>query len=146
MKNLFDPAIRHEVNSRIQALNVNSKGQWGKMTVAQMLKHLSLPLNMALTNPKPTRGFMAKIMGPIFKGSVIGPKPFKKNGYTPPELKVDTLEEFDTQKARLVEMLGRFTTANVSDQVHPFFGHLTHEEWGQSQHKHLDHHLTQFGV
>jgi hypothetical protein len=146
MKNLFDPAVKLEISNRIQALNINSKGQWGKMTVAQMLKHLSIPMNMALTNPKPKRGLMAKIMGPLFKGPVIGPKPFKKNGYTPPELKVDTEEEFNIQKARLTEMLGSFNRANVSDQVHPFFGYLSHDEWGQSQYKHLDHHLAQFGV
>jgi hypothetical protein len=146
MKNLFDSATREEILKRINSLNVQTKAQWGKMTVAQMLKHSTLPMAMALSNPKPARGLMGKIFGPLIKGAVIGPKPFKKNGFTPKEFRVDTQEMFDTQKERLVEMINRFTPANVSDKNHPMFGTLTDAEWGQSQYKHLDHHLTQFGV
>lgn len=29
---------------------------------------------------------------------------------------------------------------------HVFFGRLTGDEWGRLMHKHLDHHLRQFGV
>ena len=29
---------------------------------------------------------------------------------------------------------------------HPIFGAFTHQQWGQLQYKHLDHHLRQFGV
>ncbi len=146
MKNLFNPADKQEIIKRINALNVNSKGQWGTMSVAQMFKHSTLPMKMALTNPKAKRNLMSKIMGPLIKNAVIGPKPFKKNGFTPKEFKVDTQEVFDTQKEALLELVGRFTADNVSDKNHPFFGTLTDAEWGQSQYKHLDHHLTQFGV
>jgi hypothetical protein len=146
MKDLFNTADKQEIIQRVNALNVNSKPQWGKMTVAQMFKHNTLPMVVALTNPKPKRNLMAKIMGPMIKGAVIGPKPFKKNGFTPKEFKVDTQQDFDTQKANLLDMINRFTPANVSDKSHPFFGLMTDTEWGQGQYKHLDHHLTQFGV
>ena len=146
MKNLFDPEVKQEVISRIHSLTLDSRGQWGKMTGAQMLKHCSIPMGMALVNPKPARGLMGKLFGPLIKGAVIGPKPFKKNGFTPKEFKVETPENFDTQKAALLETLNRFTPANVSDKNHPMFGPLSHEEWGQSQYKHVDHHLSQFGV
>jgi hypothetical protein len=100
MKDLFNPADKQEIIQRINTLSVNSKPQWGKMSVAQMLKHNTLPMNMALTNPKPKRDLMAKIFGPLIKGAVIGPKPFKKNGFTPKEFKVDTQEVFDTKKTK----------------------------------------------
>jgi hypothetical protein len=146
LKNLFNPADKKEIITRINSLSVNTKPQWGKMTVAQMLKHNTLPIQMALTNPKPKRDLMAKILGPLIKGSVIGPKPFKKNSFTPKEFKVDSQEVFDTQKNALLELINRFTPDHVSDKNHPFFGPMTDAEWGQGQYKHLDHHLVQFGV
>ena len=30
--------------------------------------------------------------------------------------------------------------------IHAFFGKLTGEEWGRLMHKHIDHHLRQFGA
>ena len=146
MKNLFNAADKQEIIKRINALNVNSKGQWGTMTVAQMFKHNTLPMKMALTNPKMKRNLISRIMGPLIKTAVIGAKPFKKNGFTPKEFKVDTREVFDTQKTALLDLVNQFIPSNVSDKNHPFFGPLTEAEWGQSQYKHLDHHLTQFGV
>jgi hypothetical protein len=146
MKNLFDTSTKEEITKRINSLTPATQPKWGKMSVAQMLKHATLPMGVALTNPKPKRTLMAKIFGPMIKGPVIGPKPFKKNGFTPKEFRVDSQEVFDEQKSALLTMLGRFTPANVSDKNHPFFGLMTDAEWGESQYKHLDHHLTQFGA
>ncbi len=146
MKNLFDPAAKEEIIKRISSLTSNTTPQWGKMTVAQMLKHNTMPLEMALSNPKPKRGLLGKLFGPMIKNAVVGQTPFKKNGFTPKQFKIDTQEVFDIQKARLLDQVKRFTPANVSDKTHPMFGPLTDAEWGQSQYKHLDHHLTQFGV
>ena len=39
MKTIFDKPTRDELINRINALNENSKAQWGKMSVSQMLKH-----------------------------------------------------------------------------------------------------------
>jgi hypothetical protein len=146
MKNLFDFTNKEDILRRFNSLKADSQPLWGKMSVAQMFKHCTLPITLALTNPKPKRTLLAKIIGPLLKGPVIGPKPFKKNGFTPKEFKVDTQEVFDTQKKALLELIERFTPSNVSDKNHPFFGLMTDAEWGQSQYKHLDHHLTQFGV
>ena len=146
MKSLFDPAHKEEIINRISLLTPTTQGLWGKMAVAQMLKHLTLPLNLALTNPKPSRKFIGYILGPIAKSTVIGAKPFKRGSYTPPELRVESREDFNMQKTRVLDMVNRFTQANVSDTRHPFFGNLSHDEWGQSQYKHFDHHLSQFDV
>jgi hypothetical protein len=146
MKNLFNPNDKEEIIQRIQKLTESTQPQWGKMSVAQMLKHCTLPLGVAMTNPKPPRGLFAKIFGGMIKGPVIGPKPFKKNGFTPKEFKVESKEIFNEQKTKLVGMLEKFSPAAVTDKVHPFFGLMTDAEWGQSQYKHLDHHLVQFGV
>jgi len=146
MKNLFNNTDKQEVINRLNALTPASKPNWGKMDVAQMLKHCTLPLKLALTNPKPKRKFLGYILGPIIKNPVIGPKPFAKNSFTPPEFRVETAEDYSTQKEKLLGLLNNFNKSNITDAVHPFFGKLTHDEWGESQFKHLDHHLVQFGV
>ena len=146
MKNLFDPAHKQEIIDRINSLTPVTQGLWGKMAVAQMLKHLTIPLNLALTNPKPARKPIGYILGPLAKNAVIGPKPFKRGSYTPPELRIETTEDFNMQRTRVLDMLNRFKPENITDTVHPFFGRLTHDEWGQSQYKHFNHHLSQFDV
>ncbi|MFI5149872.1 MAG: DUF1569 domain-containing protein [Bacteroidia bacterium] len=146
MKNLFSKQDKEEILQRISRLSENTQPQWGKMSVGQMLKHCTLPLALAMTNPKPKRTLMGRVIGGMAKGPVIGPAPFKKNGFTPKEFKVETKEVFNEQKTKLVSMLEKFSPASVSDKVHPFFGPLTEAEWGEGQYKHLDHHLTQFGV
>lgn len=145
-KNLFNPSVKQEIIQRINTLNNGSSPIWGKMSAAQMFKHCSLILQIALQNPKHKRTIMGRIFGPLIKISVVGPKPFKKNGFTPKIFKVETEENFEVRKKELLELVQRFTPENVSDKVHPMFGLLTDEEWGQSQYKHLDHHLSQFGA
>lgn len=44
VKNLFDPAVKHEIIVRINKLAPESKPLWGKMNVAQMLAHLQVPI------------------------------------------------------------------------------------------------------
>lgn len=118
----------------------------GQMDVAQMLKHCTKPLELALTNPKPSRVFIGRLMGPLFKNAVFGPKPFKKGTFTPKEFKIETQEDFETQKKNLLGLIDNFKPENIIDKVHPFFGETSDKEWGEGQYKHLDHHLTQFGV
>ena len=146
MKNLFNTEDKQEIICRLQKLTPIHQRQWGKMEVAQMLKHCTLPLEMALTNPKPPRSFMGRIMGPLFKNAVMGTPPFKKNSFTPPEFRVVSEQDFNTQKEKLVGLISRFNHENVSDTMHPFFGKLTNEEWGHGNYKHLNHHLSQFGA
>jgi hypothetical protein len=44
VKNLFDPAVKHEIIVRTNKLAPESKPLWGKMNVAQMLAHLQVPI------------------------------------------------------------------------------------------------------
>jgi len=146
MKNLFNQADKQEIINRINTLTPESKRQWGEMDVAQMLKHCTKPLELALTNPKPARNFIGRLIGPMAKNAVFGPKPFKKGSYTPKEFKIVTQEDFEIQKKALLELIDKFKAENITDKVHPFFGKTNDKEWGEGQYKHLDHHLTQFGV
>src|SRR5262249_39164882 len=121
--------------------------QWGKMDVAQMLTHCQRPLELALTNPKPPRKLIGYILGPMSKTSVFGPKPFERNGFTPPEFRVADQRVFQQSKEGLLKLIDRFPQEMPKvGLVHPFFGAMPLEMWGQGLHKHLDYHLGQFGV
>ncbi len=146
MKNLFDDSPRQEILDRINKLTADSKPLWGKMSVAQMLAHNVIPMELALNNKKPARLFMGKIIGGFVKKVLLSPKPFKKNSFTPKEFKIDTEQDFTEQKNRVLETINKFKKGAITDKVHPFFGEMSEEEWGQLQYKHLDHHLQQFGV
>ena len=82
----------------------------------------------------------------MLKKTIAGPKPFKKNLSTPKKFKIESVEDFYVQKQNLLDLVNRFTSGSITDKVHPLIGKLSESEWGESQYKHLDHHLTQFGV
>lgn len=50
MKSIFDPAAYEEVVNRINNLNEQKKGLWGKMSAAQMLWHCQVPVRLAIEN------------------------------------------------------------------------------------------------
>jgi len=90
----------------------------------------------------------------LFKGQirkmVVGPKPYKKETPTHPQYRMAaTSKEFDTEKEHLLNALEQFFSEDQersNRRKHPLFGLMTREEKGWSMFKHLDHHLSQFGV
>jgi len=149
MNSLFDTQANEEIINRINLLTVNSKNLWGKMNVAQMLKHSQQPLLVALGDKKLKRGLIGILFGTMAKKSFLKLEQFKKNLPTDPSFIVKDQKEFEEEKQKLTELVKRFSTlgpAGISKDPHPFFGRLTIEEWDTLQIKHLDHHLRQFGV
>lgn len=146
MKNLFDDEPRQEIIDRVNKLKPDSKPLWGKMSVAQMLAHNVIPMELALQNPKPARQFMGRIFGGMVRKKLLASEPFKKNGFTPKEFRIDSEKDFNSQKEKLLSLVNKFQKGNIKDTVHPFFGDMTETEWGMLQYKHLNHHLQQFGV
>ena len=145
MKTLLNPEHKQEIINRLHALNPTDKAVWGKMDVAQMLAHCTKPLQLAITNPKPPRQFMGRIFGKMSIPSILGPKPFKQNGFTPKEFLITTPQDFKKQKETVLTLVSNFSSDAIGDTNHPFFGPLTVEQWGEGNFKHLDWHLTQFG-
>lgn len=146
MKNLFDVSPRQEIIDRINKLTPDSKPQWGKMNVAQMLAHSIMPLELTLTNPKPPRQVVGKIIGGLVKKILLSERPFKRSAPAPKSFKVNTPQDFNLQKEKILEVVNKFDKGVIKDFVHPFIGEMTEAQWGQLQYKHLDHHLRQFGV
>lgn len=149
MKSLFDTKTNEEIISRINLLTTDSKNQWGKMSVSQMVTHAQRPLLVAFGELKLKRGLIGILFGTMAKKSLVKPEPFKRNLPTDPNFIVREQREFEQEKQKLIELVKRFAAsgpAGLSQEPHPFFGKLTVAEWDILQAKHLDHHLRQFGV
>lgn len=148
--NLFDVQEMQGSIARIEQLTNTSQPQWGKMSVAQMLAHLNVAYEVTYTDKHPKPGFLTQFFLRLFvKNSVVGPKPYKKNSPTAPIFKISDERDFEKEKKRLIEFIQKtqqLGTKHFDGKAYPNFGKLTANEWNTMFSKHLDHHLTQFGV
>lgn len=150
MKNIFKPEITTEVINRINKLTPTSKPLWGKMTASQMLAHCSVSYEMVYENkhPKPNP-FMKFILKLLIKNTVVGEKPYKKNSQTAPAFIINDERNFEPEKARLISYLQKtqeLGETHFDNRESLSFGKLTKAEWNNMFYKHIDHHLSQFGV
>lgn len=146
VKNLFDPAVKKGIITRINQLTPQSQRQWGKMDVAQMLTHCQMPLGVATGDHKLKGSFLLRLIGPLFKSQLYNEQPFKRDLPTDKSFKIADPRDFETEKQKLIGMIDHFSETTMSGEPHPFFGKLTKEQWSRGTWKHLDHHLQQFGV
>ena len=149
IKNLFDEVVYHETVARINRLHGASPRNWGKMTVSQMLQHCQEVFKVPLSSKKLQRHPIGILFGWMMKASLYNEKPWKKNLPTARNLVIKDDPAFDGAQANLLSIMEAFYkkgAAGVGDKMHPMFGRLTAEQWGKSIWKHLNHHLTQFGV
>lgn len=149
MLSLFESKVHKEILNRINKLDENSQAKWGKMDVAQMLAHCCEPLKVPLeklTLKKPN--VVMKFLFSFFKDSLYSDKPWKHGLPTSKAYKIVDSKDFLEEKNKLIELINEFHSKKWQTNwpPHPFCGHLTSEQWGKMQYKHLDHHLNQFGV
>ena len=145
MKSIFDKTTRDELIIRINALDENSRPQWGKMNVYQMLKHCTLWEEMLLGKKQYRQSFLGRLFGKIALKSMLKDEPMKLNLPTVPSFKISGNGDVTTAKAEWVNLIGEHGQKKSSGFVHPFFGKLTQEQAGKMAYKHIDHHLKQFG-
>ena len=118
------------------------------MDAGQMLAHcakIQETMNGAKLEGTP---FFLKLLRPVIKKLVIQGD-YKKNTRTHPAYKQSGSKDFEAEKSRLLAALDVFVSMGeekAAEMEHDFFGKMTAEEKGRTAYKHLDHHLTQFGV
>lgn len=151
MKNVFDPNEVAILKSRIANLSSETKPQWGKMNVSQMLAHCSVAYELTY-HPDETntpKGLKKWLLKTFLKPLVVGPRPYRKNSATSKAFLVADNKEFEAEKSKLVAFIDQTCThgaAYFHNKENTSFGKLTSQEWSNLFYKHLDHHLTQFGV
>lgn len=147
IKNLFDTAVKQEIINRLNTLSPQSQRQWGKMDVAQMLAHLQVPIGVALGTHTVKGNLLMKLILPLFKKKLYDEKPWKQGLPTDKTfIMTGKTKDFELERNKLMDMVSRFTEANMVNEKHPIFGRLTKEQWSKATWKHIDHHLKQFGA
>ena len=146
MKTVLDKATRDELTERILALNWDSKAQWGKMTLYQMLKHCTYWDEWMQGKRKyPRRSLLGRVVGRMaLKSSLKDERPMMKNAITLPELMITEDGDIARQKEEWVAVMAGYEQLSNPGFVHFFFGKMTREEIGYFAYKHSDHHLRQF--
>jgi Protein of unknown function (DUF1569) len=149
-KNIFTTSDYNNTINRMQHLNSNSTAQWGKMNVIQMMEHCAIQLKMALKIlPEGKPEGLALLKTALGKWLSLYIMPWSKGTTSPTAMNMElnnaTLATFEEEKKLLQELLGQVLHKNEFT-AHPIFGKLTKKDWGRLIWKHLNHHLTQFGV
>ena len=146
----FDPKTTEHFINRIEKLTPETQALWGKMSVAQMLAHVSIAYDMTygktvLKYNIFTRGLLKLIV----KKMVVGEKPYKKNNSTAPVFLIKDERQFEAEKKILIDYI-KLTESKGESHFdgldNTSFGKLSAKEWSNLFSKHLDHHLSQFGV
>jgi hypothetical protein len=149
--NIFELQTTDKLLHRISELAPNTFPLWGKMDVAQMLAHCCVAYEQAFDeNAKRPNTFVRFMLRAMLKNKLTNSTtPYKKNLGTAPEFLITDARDFETEKARLiayiqqVEQLGaKYFEGKESVSL----GKLNSFEWNNLFYKHLDHHLSQFGV
>ncbi len=150
LPNIFSEKVSKETISRIEKLNPNTPAIWGKMSVDQMLAHCIVTYEMAFENihPKPN-AFIKLILKLLVKKNVVNDKEYSKNGSTAPQFIIKSKKDFEIEKNRLIAYIIKSKDLGENSfegkESHSF-GKLTKTEWNNMFYKHLNHHLSQFGV
>jgi hypothetical protein len=88
----------------------------------------------------------------VLKQLVLYVLPVPKEVKTPPEMNQQENgrkpQDFESDKALLINAINKIGTLPLDHEClpHPFFGAMNAKQWSVLASKHINHHLTQFGV
>jgi hypothetical protein len=144
---LHDHQYRADILRRLQALRPDTARRWGKMSVAQMLWHVNESMEWALgrISGTPENVPLPRV---LMKFVVIN-FPWPKGS---PTLKAwvprTDAYDFAFERARSIRLVEEITSRPLSDlwPDSPTLGRMSGRDVSRLMAKHLNHHLTQFGV
>ena len=144
------PEVQREILVRIGRLSQDDRPRWGRMTVEQMICHLTDAYRAVLARrnldrvkfwiPQPLLKWIALRLPLRWPEGVPAPWEIAAGlGGTPPA-------EFEHDRAELVRSLNEFCEREPPrDCIHPLFGKMSSRDWMRWAYLHADHHLRQFG-
>ncbi len=150
LPNIFHKIETDKIIQRINNLTPDSRPNWGRMNVAQMLAHCNVTYEMIYENihPKPN-ALMRIILKLLVKNKVVSETAYKQNSPTAPQFIKKETHNFETEKKRLIGYITKtqqLGEAHFDNKESLSFGPLTKTEWNNMLYKHLHHHFSQFGV
>jgi hypothetical protein len=149
MKSIFEPGTHAELLERLGKLTPETERQWGKMSASQMMEHTARTMEMATGKNGTKQSLIGKVVGWAVKPGFLSEKPVPRNAPTAPLLSVKDDPDFAAARDRfeqLLKELHELGESGTEGNIHVFFGALSGKQWGETQYKHVDHHLQQFGV
>ena len=150
LPNIFTRQETDKIIERINKLSAASQPNWGTMSVAQMLAHSNVTYEMIYDNiHKKPNAFLKFILKMMIKNKVVSETMYERNSRTAPQFIIKETKDFGVEKQRLVDYINKtqqLGEAYFDNKESHSFGPLNKTEWNNMLYKHLNHHLTQFGV
>lgn len=145
--------LRSEMIPLLQGIAPQAAPLWGKMSVQQMIEHLGDVVRIASGALQVPRLFTSKEDLPKMRAFLMSDKPFSRNIPNPllpetpgPVRFADAAAALQKLQQAVDEFFAVFAANPGLTTLNPFFGPLNFEENVQLLHKHVRHHLAQFGV
>jgi len=136
----------------VKKIDPAAQAGWGKMNAQQMVEHVAGFFRISTSKLKfPFVTPLEQL--PKFKAFLLSEKEFRENTKAPilPEepfpVRYSTMDESVSDLEKQVQYFFQYFRNDPEKKtLHPVFGELNFEEWVQLHHKHVKHHLKQFGV
>lgn len=143
-----------EVIPLLVNLKADDDGVWGKMNGQQMVEHVAAFFQVSTGKLQFPLITPAEQL-PKYKAFLLSDKTFRENTKAPVEVvPEDPLPIHHASQKEAIEALEKeinyfvkfFKENPTVKTLHPSFGELDFEEWVILHHKHITHHLKQFGL
>ena len=136
----------------VKKITPSTPARWGKMNAQQMVEHVAGFFRISTNKLKfPFVTPLEQL--PKFRAFLMSEREFRENTKAPvlPDepfpVSHPTMDESIADLERQVQYFFEYFSGDAEKKtLHPVFGELNFEEWVQLHHKHVKHHLKQFGV
>lgn len=147
-KTIFRTTDREALLARLDRLTPDAKARWGTLTAPRMLCHLSDSIRVGL-GEAPAECKKGPLANPVARWLLAYVVPFPKGkAQTAPEMLRTQPSDWRTDLAAARDYVRAAAARGADGQWarHPAFGGVSGKLYGVFIHKHVDHHLRQFGV
>ncbi len=150
MKTLRNENDRKGLVDRLAKLRGDETPMWGRMTISQMMSHLVQAGELPFVGTLPDRSNLLarRVVKPLVLYVLPMPKEVKTSSAMNQQENGRPPGEFDADRSLVVGLIDKLGNLPLDHQCvyHPMFGKMSAKEWAVIAHKHIDHHLRQFGV
>jgi hypothetical protein len=151
MRALDAPGVLESFERRLGTLTPQTPRRWGTMTSHEMLCHVSDSFRGMLRERAVSRAPTSPVQRQLVRLIALHtPVPWPRSVPTRPEVNPHDggtkPEVFESDRARVADLMRRFAQPDVAYAEHPMFGALSRREWMIWGYRHLDHHFRQFGI
>ena len=145
--------LKHRFLPLLKQIPSDTRPQWGKMTLQQMIEHFSESVRIASGKTVHTDSVFTPEQLQKNRDFMLSEKPFKENTVNPlmpevpaPVINVSAEDAINELQQEMDYFFSVFEKNNLQVTRSPFFGDLNYEQNIHLLHKHALHHLRQFGV